>query len=208
MYAFSKRKGDCTFDQTVLKDLVHVMKHGRLKAGSKCEWFFSGRRLKGSSTTHALPANLVEATDAEPPLHPGLLRLVMKRDRCAGQFQGANAFYSTQEFKARNGCNAVDLSQTSCHGKGHADGASNTPTNALRMAAKAGDPVSAGTRGLVLFLADKMRTPSSRKSGWMSFDAYIVAYYPLDAFDESLYDAKEGYDGSSKDHFYTGIVYS
>ena len=73
----------------------------------------------------------------------------------------------------------VDLSQTSCHGKSYADGASNVPTCHLRQAAKSGEAVAPGTRGLVLFLADKMREPSSPKDGrWMSVDEYLVAYYP------------------------------
>ena len=98
----------------------------------------------------------------------------------------------------------VDLSQTSCHGKSYADGASNVPTCHLRQAAKSGEAVAPGTRGLVLFLADKMREPSSPKDGrWMSVDEYLVAYYPVDCFDESRFKCKEGYEGSSKDHFYS-----
>ena len=98
--AFSKRKGDTVFDMTVQTDLVHVMKKGRLPDGSASEWFWRGRRLLGSCTTRPLPGTLVEATTTEP-LHPGLLRLVDKRDRCAAQFQGKHAFYSNQEFEVR-----------------------------------------------------------------------------------------------------------
>lgn len=201
--AFSKRKGDTVFDQTVQRDLVHVLKTGRLPAGSDCEWFWRGSRLLGSCTTRPLPDSLVEAT-IEKPLHPGLLRLLDKRDRCGAQFQGLHAFYSNQEFESRTKTKVVDLSQTSCHGKSAADGFSNCPTAHLRVAAKDNEPVGPGTRGLVLFLASKMTKPSSAKTdNWMSFDENLVAYYPEESFDKTLYTAKAGYDGSSQDHFYT-----
>ena len=201
--AFSKRKGDTVFDQTVQSDLVHVMKTGRLPHGSGSEWFWRGQRLLGSCTTRPLPGTLVEAT-TEEPLHSGLMRLVDKRDRCGAQFQGQNAFYSNQEFESRTNIKVVDLSQTSCHGKSAADGFSNTPTAHLRYAVKENEPVGPGTRGLVLFLASKMLTPSSPKTdNWMSFDEQLVAYYPEEVFDKTLYMAKGGYEGSSQDHFYT-----
>ena len=204
IFAFSKRKGDTTFDQTVLADLVHFMKKGKLRSGSRCEWFYKGERVMGSSTVNPLTEKLKEATTATP-LHPDLKRLCDKRDRCTGQYQGKDAFLAIQEFKERNdGTEVVDNSQTSCHGKCEADGASNTTTGHLRTAAKEGEPVGPGTRGLVLFAADKMRKTASAKSdSWMSFDEYIVAYYPEETFDSTLYEAKAGYDGSSNDHFYT-----
>ena len=203
VFALSKRKGDCTFDQTVQKDLVHIMKNGCVPAGSQAEWFWRGERLKGSCKSRPLTEKLQDATTC-CPLHRDLSRLVDKRDRCTGQFQGANAFYCNQEFEIRNGIKLIDLSQTSCHGKGYADGASNVPTGHLRKAAKDNEPVAPGTRGLTLFLADKMRRPASPKSSaWMSVDEYLVAYYPEAMFNDSLYKAKKGYDGSSKDHFYS-----
>lgn len=202
-FAFSKRKGDCTFDQTAQADLVHILKTGRVKSDSKAEWFWQGKRLIGSCTIRPLPSNLQEATTAVP-LHPQLQRLVDKRDRCTGQYQGANAFYSNQESESRTGAKVVDLSQTSCHGKSHADAVNNVPTGHLRQAAKDGTPVGAGARGLVLFLANKMASPASGKStAWMSFDQYLVAFYPEVAFQPELYTAKKGYYGSSLDHFYT-----
>lgn len=204
IFAFSKRKGDATFDQTVVMDLVHVMKTGKLKSGSRCEWFYKGERILGSSTLNPLISDKLKEAATAVPLHKELLRIVDKRDRCTGQFQGANAFYSIQEFKNRTQTNVVDLSQTSCHGKGHSDGASNIPTGHLRAAAKENQPVAPGTRGLVLFLADKMRkTPSAKKDSWMCFDDYLVAYYPEEAFDSAPFQAQSGYKGSSSDHFYT-----
>ena len=203
IFAFSKRKGDCTYDQSVQKDLVHVMTKGCVPAGSQCEWFWRGERLKGSCTTRPLTAKLRDSSRC-CPLHPDLRRLVDKRDRCTAQFQGCNAFFSNQEFEIRNKIKLTDLSQTSCHGKGYADGASNVPTGHLRQAAKDNEPVAAGTRGLTLFLADKMRRPASPKtSAWMSIDEYLIAYYPEASFDDTPYLAKKGYDGSSRDHFYS-----
>ena len=74
----------------------------------------------------------------------------------------------------------------------------------LQYAAKTSEPAGPGTRGLTLFAADKMRqTPSKKTDTWMCFDDYIVSYYPEDAFEPTRYEAKEGYEGSSKDHFYT-----
>ena len=202
-FAFSKRKGDCVFDQTAQDDLLHILKTGRVKKGCKAEWFWQGQRLIGSCTIRDLSGCLKEAANAVP-LHPELLRLIDKRDRCAGQYQGKNAFYSNQEAEARTGVAVVDLSQTSCHGKCVADAVNNVPTGHLRQAAKDGTPVGVGTRGLVLFLASKMTSPASAKSNrWLSFDHYLVAYYPEDAFKPELYTAKEGYEGSSLDHFYT-----
>ena len=203
IFAFSKRKGDCVYDQTVQKDLVTIMKTGRLPEGSTSEWFWRGTRLIGSSTTHPLPGTLQEAREALP-LHPSLCRLVDKRDRCTGQFQGANAFYSNQEFESRTKIKCVDLSECSCHGKSAADGVSNVPTSHLRKAARDNEPVGPGTRGLTLFLASKMIKPASTKTdAWMSFDDYLVAYYPEESFDPTKYRAKKGYEGSNKDHFYT-----
>ena len=203
IFALSKRKGDTTFDQTVQTDLVHVMKTGKVPSGSKSEWFWRGTRLLGSNTARPITAQLIEATTAQP-LHPGLMRLIDKRDRCTGQFQGKDAFFSNQEFQSRTGTSVVDLSQTSCHGKSYADGASNTTTGHLRQAARENAPVAPGTRGLVLFLASKMGKPAHAKTDhWMSFDEYLVAYYPEDGFDESKYKSEKGYDGSSMDHFYT-----
>lgn len=88
--------------------------------------------------------------------------------------------------------------------KSAADGVSNVPTSHLRQAAKDNEPVGPGSRGLTLFLAYKMLKPASRKSDdWMSFDEYLIAYYPETAFDPTKYKAKGGYDGSSQDHFYS-----
>ena len=212
--AFSKRRGDTVFDQTAQLDLVHIMKTGRVPHESRAEWFWQGKRLIGSCTSRPLPPNLQESV-VPVPLHPSLLRIVDKRDRCAGQYQGQNAFYSNQEFESRakitptppdeeKPTKVVDLSQTSCHGKGKADGFSNTPTSHLRQAAKDNQPVGEGTRGLVLFLADKMRRPSNVKNdSWGRFDEYLVAYYPEDGFKPNLFTAKSGYEGSNQDHFYT-----
>ena len=206
IFAFSKRKGDTTFDQTVIYDLVQIMKTGRVKAGCKGEWFWRGKRLLGSSTVRPLPQTLEEATDCIP-MHKELSRLLDRRDRCTGQFQGKDAFFSVQEFVERNKdavTNLVDLSETSCHGKCEADALSNVPTGHLREAAKQGEPVGVGTRGLTIFLASKMKQPESKKSdAWTSVDEYLIAYYPEDAFDKKQFAAKEGYAGSSNDHFFT-----
>ena len=203
IYAFSKRKGDCVFDQAVQTDLVHIIRTGRVPEGSQAEWFWRGQRLLGSCTIRSLPDNLQEATTA-CPLYPSLTRLVDKRDRCTNQFQGANAFFSNQEFESRTKIKLVDLSQTSCHGKSYADGASNTCTGHLRQAAKDNEPVAPGTRGLVLFLSSKMTKPATMKNdAWMSFDEYLLAYYPTEAFKPEMYKAEKGYEGSSGDHFYT-----
>jgi len=156
----------------------------------------------GSSTTRPLPATLVEATTCEP-LHAELKRLIDKRDRCAAQFQGKDAFYSNQESESRTHTKIVDLSETVCHGKGVSDAFSNCPTSHLRTAAKENEPVGPGARGLTLFLASKMKRPSTPKTDkWMSFDEQLVAYYPEEAFDKTLFTAEAGYDGSSQDHFF------
>ena len=67
--------------------------------------------MPGSCTTRPLPPALVDATEAVP-LHPQLKRLIDKRDRCTGQFQGSNAFFSVQEAEARTGTPVIDLSET------------------------------------------------------------------------------------------------
>lgn len=131
IFALSKRKGDTIFDQTVQADLVHVMKYGKVSSGSKSEWFWRGTRLIGSNTTTSLPAKLKEAT-THHPLHSSLLRLIDKRDRCTAQYQGKDAIFSNQEFEEMTKTPVVDLSQTSCHDKSYADGASNTTTGHLR----------------------------------------------------------------------------
>ena len=203
IFAFSKRKGDTTFDQTVIHDLIGIMKNGNVPDGCKGEWFWRGKRLKGSCTVRPLPRTLEEATESTP-LHAELLRLLDERDRCTGQFQGKDAFLSVQTFLERNKTPNVDLSKTSCHGKCEADALSNVPTGHLREAAKEGEPVGVGARGLTLFLAGKMKTPRSKKSdAWTSVDEYLLAFYPEDGFDKKLFEAKKGYAGSSNDHFFT-----
>ena len=87
----------------------------------------------------------------------------------------------------------VDLYQTSCHEKSYVDGLNRITTGHLRQAVKGNESVTAGTRGLVLFLVSKMRAPTNAKSDhWMSFDEYLLAFYPEEAFDESLYKAAKG----------------
>ena len=112
--------------------------------------------------------------------------------------------FLVQEFKERNACDLVDLSECSCHGKGAADGISNVPVSHLRTAARNNEPVGVGirTRGLVLFEADKMRSPSKKRRKWLDYDGYLIAYYPDDAFDEKQFKAVKGYVGSTLDHFY------
>ena len=129
----------------------------------------------GSCTDKPLTEKLREASKPTP-LHPELKRLCNKRDRCAGQYQGANAFFSTQEFKHRNedGVGVVDNSQTSCHGKSYADGASNTTTGHLRTTVKQSEPVGPGTRGLALFAADKMRQTPSKKTTHRTHSDYSL----------------------------------
>ena len=85
IFAFSKRKGDTVFDQSVQSDLVHVMRTGKLPPGSKAEWFWRGKRLVGSCTTRPLTSKLQEASQPLP-LHPELIRLVDKRDRCVNAY--------------------------------------------------------------------------------------------------------------------------
>ena len=85
IFAFSKRKGDTVFDQSVQSDLVHVMRTGKLPRGSKAEWFWRGKRLVGSCTTRPLTSKLQEASQPLP-LHPELIRLVDKRDRCVNAY--------------------------------------------------------------------------------------------------------------------------
>ena len=48
-----------------------------------------------------------------------------------------------------------------------------------------------------------MTRPKSSKTEWMSFDEYLIAYYPEESFDKSLYTAENGYAGSNLDHLYT-----
>ena len=85
IFAFSKRKGDTVYDQTVQTDLVHIMKTGKVTAGSKSEWFWRGTRLPGSCTSRHLPDPLKQRLFPQP-LHEELNRLVDKRDRSAAQF--------------------------------------------------------------------------------------------------------------------------
>ena len=100
IFVFSKRKGDTVFDMTAQTDLAHIMRTGKVPAGSRAEWFWRGTRLIGSRKTLLLPPGLQEATTAVP-LHPTLRRIVDKRDRCTAQYQGKDAFYSNQEFPYR-----------------------------------------------------------------------------------------------------------
>lgn len=62
--------------------------------------------------------------------------------------------------------------------------------------------VGVGTRGLTVFLAHKMRSPSAQTRKRMDFDGYLIAYYPDDAFDEKMFKALKGYSGSTNDHFF------
>ena len=78
------------------------------------------------------------------------------------------------------------------------------PTLHLRQTVRDNEPVGPGTRGLTLFLASRMVNPVNTKTDvWMSFDDYLVAYYPEESFDPTTYRAKKGYEGSINDYFYT-----
>jgi len=83
-------------------------------------------------------------------------------DAQPNQFQGLHAFLGVQEFKDRNHCTLVDLSECACHGKRASDAVSNVPVSHLRTAAKENQEVGVGTRGLTVFLAHKMRSPSAQ----------------------------------------------
>ena len=79
------------------------------------------------------------------------------------------------------------------------------PKHAVRKAAQSNLSLDPGCGGLVRFLASTMKVPTGDKriGRWMQFSNYIFAFYPDNAFDEKPFRAREGYAGSSKDHFYS-----
>ena len=192
------------YDMNVQCDLMHLVKRGCLPPGCKAEWFIDGKRIVGSSTDKDLPDNLSDDTEPMIPLSEFLHLLIQKRDGCAEQFQGLHAFYSVQQFWNRTGIALVDLRNVSNHGKCVCDGCSNGPKYAVRRAANADIKLSPGCRGLVLYLAANMKKPKQEDDySWMKFSKYIFAYYPEEAFAIKDFKAKQGYAGSSKDHFYS-----
>lgn len=200
-FCFSDRRHDAVYDQQCTRDMVYVVKHGRLPPGSKAEWFLNKQRLRGSSVAEPLPTGLTEAT-SDCPVCRLIQQLISRRDKCTAQYHGLHAFYSNQEFEKRNEVAMHDHANTSRHGRCICDGVSVAPKDTVRSAAVHNHRLQPGCRGLVLYLAKHMSTPV--KEGNNGFKGYFIAYYPEDAFDVNQYQAEAGYAGSSKDHFFTG----
>ena len=227
-FAMSKTKPSAAYHQGCLNDVVSLLKNGHMSAGSHGEAFLNGKRFP----PHPDDANLGDANldDAELddlpdlvdlPLPDGLTEMTreerlcplvealhQRRDGCAGQFQGKSAFLGNQSLSARTGLRFTDCRNPSHHGKCLADGATQVLKGNIWRSRN--DSYPDGTQGLVRHLAQKFPSPlENRKarhyvggSGLHSASRYIYMYYPTDCFDKKLVDAKEGYAGSSKDHYY------
>ena len=196
-FAFSDRKHDAVYDQQCTRDMTHLIKHGKLPADCKSEWFYKNRRLRGSCTERALPMGITDA-DCDEPVAPDVEQIIVRRDKCAAQYHGLHAFYSVQEFERRNKVSIHDHANTSRHGKCICDGVSMVPKKAVQLAAEQNKKLQPGCRGLVLYLALNSAKPCKNGDG---FTGYFFAFYPEGAFDESLYKAQDGYSGCTKDHF-------
>ena len=199
-FAFSDRKHDAVYDQQCTADMIYIIRHGCLPPGSKSEWFHLKKRLRGSCTGQTLTYDLTEAM-TDDPIDPTVLQILSRRDKCTAQYHGLHAFFSVQEFFKRTKVRIHDHANAPRHGRCICDGVSNGCKQCVRTAAQNNFKLEPGCRGLVLYLASKMATPTNDGDG---MTGYYFAYYPDSAFDDKEYLAEEGYDGSSKDHFFTG----
>jgi len=135
--------------------------------------------------------------------------VLRRRDGCAAQYQGKHAFKGTQDFKARNGIEFIDLRNPENQGKFPADGDTHTLKSKIRASAE--DEYGPGTQGLVRHLAKTMDTPlQSRRNRYanagdggvfMGTD-YLFLFDPSGCFDITIASAEKGYKGSNKDFFY------
>jgi hypothetical protein len=163
-YAMSKERGSAYYHQNVLEDTVSIIKYGKLSDSSTGEAFFMCKRLPGGRRIHGdvLPDGLSEWVGDPVPLGPDINVFHQRRDGCAAQFQGLHAFWGTQTFLARTGCNHVDKRNPPNHGKCCADGRTHSLKGYIQRSVN--DDYGPGTQGLVRHLAAKNPSPKKIRS--------------------------------------------
>ena len=220
-FAYCEIKGDAQYHYASLHDVVYLLNHGRLKEGSKCQWFWKKQRVMGSCKDTFWPVcehcNEVQCKescnlglrDATAPLDitecgEMFLELVsLLHDGCAGQHEGLHSYYNIQQFRCITGVAMDDSRCTSHHGKGISDAIGAISAGLVKAAVLEGLNYGPGTEACAWQSALVMSEPKrlGRKTAKHAFDGYLVGFYPGDRSGfGSAPRAEEGYKGSSKDH--------
>lgn len=212
IYCMSKAKGSAAYNQEATKNIISIVKDGKLPFDSRCEAFRNGKRILGGDRSGFPPLDegkLGEWEVAEP-LYPTVKRWRRSRDGCAAQYQGKTAFRGWQTMKCRHQIECEDRRKVSMHGKDVADGDGSAVSGMTK--ASFNDDYGGGTQNLVRHLAHKYPAPNLNRRtryygerGLYATTQYIYMFLPENAIDESIVAADGGYSGSSKDHYYLSI---
>ena len=210
IYAFSKAKPSAAYDAVANEVILSVLKEGKLPDNCKCEAFIDKKRVPGGDRSSHPPLpddpdGLSDVVSLEP-LFEHVRRWRRWRDGCRGQYQGRNAFLAWQRMTAKHGFPFEDCRNPADHGKSRSDGQGHVA--GANIANSFDDNYGDGTQNLVRHLAKKYPRPirgqRAGPSGLYSPTHYLYIYIPEGAVEEmeKVVAADEGYDGSSKDHYY------
>eukprot|EP00038_Savillea_parva_P003843 m.130930 g.130930 ORF g.130930 m.130930 type:complete len:411 (+) comp11298_c0_seq1:356-1588(+) len=161
-------------------------------------------------------------------LGKAVTRVCLQHDGCAGQYEGLRGYLGVQQFPdlVRDvGGVAVDLcdvKDVAHHGKGIHDVMGAQPARAVRkwcdeLCSDGVHEYPTGTRGFALAAVRALPQPDHAHRGGserpfntasQQQNIFIHIYYPPEAVDRAAVNAKEGYTGSSNDHFRRPITAS
>ncbi len=210
VYSFSKAKASAAYNQETTKNIISIIKHGKLPDDSRCEAFTERLRIPGGVRTGFPPLpegdDMLADCNMMDPLFPEVKRWRRSRDGCAGQFQGKGAFRGWQTMRARHGIVFEDRRKITMHGKDVADGDGSAVSGMVKKSFH--DDYGKGTQNLVRHLAQKYPRPNIERQtryfgekGLYATTKYIYMYLPEDAIDKAVVAANDGYSGSSRDHY-------
>ena len=120
-YCISKRKPSAAYNQQATKNIISIMKHGKLPADSKCEAFTDGERIAGGDRSNFpdLPVGKLREQMMPVPLFARCKRWRRSRDGCRGQYQGRGAFYGWQTMTRRHEMECEDDRKVKKQGTSH-----------------------------------------------------------------------------------------
>ena len=211
-YCFSKAKASAAYNQQSTTNIISIVQHGRLPEGSRCEAFLERKRIPGGSRDGFpdLPEGKLTEWNDMSPLYGQVKRWRHSRDGCAAQYQGKGAFFGWQTMNARHGIVCEDRRKITMHGKDVADGDGSAVSGMVKGLFK--DDYGDGTQNLVRHLAYKHPRPNIERRtryfgerGLYATTKYIYMYTPEDSINEKIVSCNQGYNGSSKDHYYQSM---
>mmetsp|Transcript_25121 Transcript_25121/g.84671 ORF Transcript_25121/g.84671 Transcript_25121/m.84671 type:complete len:497 (+) Transcript_25121:2689-4179(+) len=186
------------------EDVSLLLKTGKSKHG---EWFHKGERLPGREGP-PLPGGLSEAAAAHP-IFPSLEKEVDITDGCAAQFDGKDNYHQVAEWPTKVGTQRNHSILITMHGKNICDSLSNVVQSAIRAAVASEQILDAGTRALVLWLAEHKQLPSVakvKKTGWWAIDDIYYGYFDPARFTQVAVPTAKGFDGSAAKHRFVSVA--